>query len=71
MKARGCSTTILPPVKMCPLTRESPKPEHTRTAREGAKYDVLPETAWIKVANGYVTFSLKFKYLRLQILYNL
>ncbi len=45
--------------------------EQARTAREDVKYDSLPETAQIEIADGYVTFSRKFKYLGSQISYNL
>jgi hypothetical protein len=45
--------------------------EQARTAREDAKYDALPETAQIDVADGYVTFTCKFKYLGSRISYNL
>ncbi len=45
--------------------------EQARTAREDVRYDSLPETATINVANGYITFSRKFKYLGSRILYSL
>ena len=45
--------------------------ERARTVREDIKYDSLPETATIKVANGYDTFCRKFKYLGSRISYNL
>jgi hypothetical protein len=35
------------------------------------RYDSLSETAPVNVADGYVTFSRKFKYLGLQISYSL
>jgi hypothetical protein len=45
--------------------------EQARTVREDAKYDALPETAQIDVADGYVTSTCKFKYLGSRISYNL
>ena len=45
--------------------------EQAHTAREDVKYNSLPETAQIEIADGYVTFSRKFKYLGSQISYNL
>ena len=45
--------------------------EQASTAREDVRYDSLPETATINVANGYITFSRKFKYLGSRILYSL
>jgi hypothetical protein len=45
--------------------------EQARTAREDAKYDALPETVQIDVADSYVTFTCKFKYLGSRISYNL
>jgi hypothetical protein len=49
--------------ELCPP--EQRESEQARTAREdmNMRYDSLPETAEIKVANGYFTFSQKFKYL--------
>jgi hypothetical protein len=50
---------------------EEQESEQAHTAREDVKYDSLPETAQIKIADGYVTFSWKLKYLGSQISYNL
>jgi hypothetical protein len=55
--------------ELCPPERR--ESERARTAREDMRYDSLPETAEIKVADGYVTFSRKFKYLGSRIPYNL
>jgi hypothetical protein len=41
------------------------------SSREDAKYDALPETDQIVIADGYVTFCRKFKYLGSRISYNL
>lgn len=56
---------------LCPLTQESRESESPRTAREDARYDALPETTQIDVADGYVTFCCKFKYLGSRISYSL
>ena len=55
--------------ELCPPERR--ESEQARTAREDMRYDLLPETAEIKVADDYITFSQKLKYLGLRILYNL
>ncbi len=41
------------------------------TSREDAKYEALPETDQIIIADDYVTFYCKFKYLGSRISYNL
>ncbi len=48
---------------LCCSKQESWESESARTAREDAKYDALPETDRINIADGYVTFCWKFKYL--------
>jgi hypothetical protein len=54
---------------LCPPDqRES---ERARAVREDIKYDSLPETAAITVADGHVTFCRKVKYLGSRISYNL
>ncbi len=54
---------------LCPPDqRES---ERARAVCEDIKYDSLPETAAITVANGHVTFCRKVKYLGSRISYNL
>ncbi len=55
--------------ELCPP--EQRESEQVRTAREDVRYDSLPETAPINVADGYVTFSRKFKYLGSRISYSL
>jgi len=56
---------------LCPFIDESRESERTRTTREDAMYDNLPETEAINVADGYVTFCRTFKYLGSRITYNL
>jgi hypothetical protein len=53
---------------LCCSKQEKQESESARTAREDAKYDALPE---INIADGYITFCRKFKYLGSQISYNL
>ena len=62
-------TNIIACTTLC--APEEQELEQARTAREDVKYDALPEMAQIKIANGYVTFSRKFKYLGSRISYNL
>ena len=57
--------------ELCSLSNDPRKPELARTARKGAKYDALPETTQIDIADGYVTFCRTFKFLGSKILYNL
>jgi hypothetical protein len=56
---------------LCPIANKSRESEQARTAREDAKYNALPETAQIDIADGDVTFCQKFKYLGSRISYNL
>jgi hypothetical protein len=56
---------------LCCSKQESRDPESARTAREDVKYDELPETDRINIADGYVTFCWTFKYLGSCISYNL
>jgi hypothetical protein len=45
--------------------------ESAQQKREDAKYDALPETEQIDIADGYITFCQMFKYLGSCISYNL
>ncbi len=45
--------------------------EAARQCRIDTRYDALPETQQIEVADGYVTFCPTFKYLGSRISYNL
>jgi hypothetical protein len=56
---------------LCPSKQESEETEKDQTLREDAKYDALPETDQIVIADGYVTFCRKFKHLGSRISYNL
>jgi hypothetical protein len=56
---------------LCPSKQESQETEKDQTSREDAKYDALPETDQIIIADGYVTFCCKFKYLGSCISYHL
>jgi hypothetical protein len=56
---------------LCPSKQELQETEKDRTSTEDAKYDALPETDQIIIADGYVTFCCKFKYLGSRISYNL
>jgi hypothetical protein len=56
---------------LCPSKQELRETEKDQTSREDVKYDALPETDQIIIADGYVTFCCKFKYLGSRISYNL
>jgi hypothetical protein len=56
---------------LCCSKQESQESESAQTAREDAKYDALTETDRINIADGYVTFCWKFKYLGSRISHNL
>jgi hypothetical protein len=62
-------TTIIACNTLC--SPEEQKLEQACTAREDVKYDAPPKMVQIKTADGYVSFSRKFKYLGSQISYNL